>query len=101
MKIWIARDSAKYEDESLRHFVERHPEQEYQFGELHLFYDKPAYTKGQWQYGRTAADIPSYMFPLIGCGECLEFDAEDSYPDYLHYEGVVFTKRLKEESESQ
>lgn len=100
MKIWIARDEADYEDE-LIHYIERHPEKEREFGALHLFYDMPTYErrpleKGKWIGGRTAAEIPSYLFPQIRCEECLEFNAEDEFEEYLHFPGVILqTKGLK------
>lgn len=99
MKIWIARDAAKL-DQELEKFVESHPEEEYQFGELHLFYEKPSLVRhfpeiARWEYGRIAATIPSYMFPFIRCKECLEFESEDSFPNELRHDGVILNKELK------
>lgn len=101
MNIWIARDGAHTDDEEfdLEHFLERHPEKEREFGALHLFYDKPTYNRpsfkhGRWEGGRVGTEIPSYMFPNIECGECLEFTAPDNFPEYLHWEGVVMNEEL-------
>lgn len=96
MKIWIARDLPTTDDEEfdLDHFLRRHPEKEFIYGKLHLFYDKPEFRdygfgKGEWVCGRIASDIPSYMFPKIGCGECMEFSAPDNFPEYKRYKGVI------------
>jgi len=104
MKIWIARDNAYSDDKDfdLEHFLERHPESETEFGKLHLFYDKPIFVESSWCHyawegGRVSADIPSYMFPNIKCGECLEFSApDDELPEYWNRgNGIIINEQLK------
>lgn len=99
MKIWIARDLARFNDPdfNLWNYLERHPEKEYSFGDLHLFYDKPTFEQGEgmWRCGRIASDIPSYMFPNIHCGECMTFSALDDVPEWAHYEGALFDEKCE------
>lgn len=90
MKLWIARDT-KY----TTYFYECDDYGEEQVrGNLHIFYDTPEllyvdgvynenrkndndwYQRSQyykWQNARLICDIPSYMFPEIKEGECIEF----------------------------
>ena len=70
--IYIARDKAVVPDDMV-HFLERHPEKEYEFGRLHVFYEKPLWKGKEWCGAREICDAKSYMFPEIGCGECACF----------------------------
>ena len=97
MKIWIARDKAKPKDEREERYLERHPEKEIDFTELHLFYDKPRYdsNNGVWVDGRVATEIKNYMFPGIKCGECWEFNTswgDNDIPEYMHWKGRMITE---------
>lgn len=80
MKVYIARDKVICEDREELHYienyVERHPEQEYLFGKLQIFYDKPIIINGKWSYARVITEVESYMFPEIGCEECRVFTCE-------------------------
>lgn len=101
IKIWIARDEAHADNEEfdLEHYLERYPEKEYEFGNLHLFYDKPEYRRnwpnpGKWEGGRIASTIPAYMFPNIKCETCLEFEAPLVTLSQLQ-EGIIINKETE------
>lgn len=70
--IWVARDESKIPDDFV-HFVERHPEKEYEFAKLHVFYDTPLWNGSEWKCARNMHEIPNYMFPEIKPGICAVF----------------------------
>ncbi len=74
--IWIARTKPEV-PEDMEHFVERHPEKEKEYTKLLVCYDEPYYKglENTW-YSRVMAEAPSYMFPEIEPGECVEFKTE-------------------------
>ena len=84
MKIFVARDRAIFEDEAQENFIERHPEKETEYGQLHLFYDKPEFNRerGVWECAREAAPMKNYMFPNIKCEKCVVFEGSFELPEY-------------------
>lgn len=70
--VYIARDNAIV-PEDMEHFIERHPEREIDYAKLHIFYDVPLWNGNAWVCSRDAAEIKNYMYPEIGCGQCVEF----------------------------
>lgn len=84
MKIYVARDRAIFEDEAQENFIMRHPDKETEYGQLHLFYDKPEFNKerGVWECAREAAPMKNYMFPNIKCEKCAVFEGSFELPEY-------------------
>ena len=76
MELWIARDNAIIPDD-MEHCIERHPEKEIEYANLHIFYEKPIWEYGSWQYAREMCEIPNYMFPEIKIGQCVEFNSKE------------------------
>lgn len=83
MKIFVARDRAIFEDEYQERIVQRHPEKEVEYGQLHLFYDKPEFNRerGVWECAREAAPMKNYMFPNIKCEKCAVFEGPFELPE--------------------
>lgn len=75
--IWIARDEAIMDVQEQNH-VERYPEDEYIYGQLHIFYEKPCEKRNGIWIGARDMDhkASNYMFPEIKCGMCVEFKGE-------------------------
>ena len=68
MKLWIGRTEADIPDD-VYESVERHPENRIVYTKLQVFYDKPV------GIAREMCEVPNYMFPEIGEGECVEFES--------------------------
>lgn len=79
-KLWVARDEAIVPEED-EHFLEKCPEQEYRWGKLHIFYDRPLLevVNGvhKWGSARKLVTIDSYYFPDIKCGCCGVFTLKE------------------------
>lgn len=83
MKIFIARDRAIFEDEAQENFIKRYPDKETEYGQLHLFYEKPEFNtkRGVWECAREAAQMKNYMFPNIKCEKCAVFEGPFELPE--------------------
>jgi hypothetical protein len=71
MKLWIGRTEAIIPDDVYESVVERHPEKRIVYTKLYVFYDKPS--DKEFDTARIVCEVPNYMFPEIGEGECVEF----------------------------
>lgn len=75
LKLWVARDEGIYNDDY--ELVEK--------GKLHIFYDTPLIHRDtktntlKFDCARCIGEIPSYMFPWIGEGDCYEFSSSTPY----------------------
>jgi hypothetical protein len=77
LKLWIARDGANV-PEDMEHYIERHPEDEIRYANLHIFYDKPIWKENAWKCAREMCEVKNYMFPEVEIGQCVEFCATNN-----------------------